>query len=212
MKVSSLLENRSDEEKKRITSIWIAATQNDAKKLRQTDDVLVLTVGKDGLLPKTYMNHHYPSAPIGMFDCYTIKSLVGLPRSCYSFSGDTSKSLLNKQSLGSFGPLSSLDGAPDFIEQSFSLISQRITSLSGIGRRYIKSCRSFFLPCTRTLPEAVLGLMLVKNLTKIGVSFISSDPKIDHLVKILNKHLVDRDILSLQEELIDNDFDECAKL
>ncbi|HEY4963074.1 MAG TPA: hypothetical protein VIH90_00055 [Candidatus Saccharimonadales bacterium] len=99
--------------------------------------------------------------------------------------------------------LKSLQGAPEIVGGYFSCCATKITSLSGVDK-LIKNIDGEFL-CNSNVTH-ILGLLLIKGITKINVD---NGGPID---KIMNKYIGTGDILSAQDELLDAGFKDQARL
>ena len=106
----------------------------------------------------------------------------------------------------SYNNLTSLEGTPQKVNGDFSCYDNPIKSLKGIGKDYLKEINGFINLDHCPIESHMLGLLKVKGLTKIE---FNHNNKVE---EILNKHLKSRDILSCQDELIENGLEEYAKL
>jgi hypothetical protein len=101
--------------------------------------------------------------------------------------------------------LTSLEGAPSSVGGHFVCSRNKLTSLHNIHKqiKHIGLNANFeFNPIT----SCVLGLLLIDGLKEVYLDNT-------HLQSIINKHIKgDKDIFACQEELIENGFDEFAKL
>ena len=101
--------------------------------------------------------------------------------------------------------LTSLEGAPSSVGGHFVCSRNKLTSLHNIHKqiKHIGLNANFeFNPIT----SCVLGLLLIDGLKTVYLG----NTKVQD---ILNKHIKgDKDIFACQEELIENGFDEFAKL
>ena len=78
--------------------------------------------------------------------------------------------------------------------------------------KYI-SCKTLILQNMKHLTGNVLGLLKIKKLEKLSIDVSGTyDIKSVRAIEIINNHLKSRDILSCQEELIENGLEEYAKL
>ena len=138
----------------------------------------------------------------GTFDCNygNITSLIGAPESVgvgcagiYTGGGFSCHSTM----------VSSLQGAPQYVNGSFSCYGTNIISLTGVDK-IIKQINGRFL-CSADVTH-LLGLLLIKGITSFN---IDAHGPID---KIFNKYVGTGDILSAQDELIDAGFIDQARL
>ena len=102
--------------------------------------------------------------------------------------------------------LTSLEGAPQKVGGDFYCYINPLKSLKGIGKDYLKEINGTIDLDACHIESHMLGLLKVKGLTKIE---FNHNNKVE---EILNKHLKSRDILSCQDELIENGLEEYAKL
>jgi hypothetical protein len=104
--------------------------------------------------------------------------------------------------------IKSLSGLSIDIDGEFYASDFTNLSLSRIDK-YIKSAKGIVISETNKGP--VLSLLKIKNL--ISVKTFSLDKEIQQVIEILNHYLTtSKDILSCQDELIDNGLSEYAKL
>ena len=102
--------------------------------------------------------------------------------------------------------LTSLEGAPLKIGDQFYCYNNPIKSLKGIGKDYLKEIYGSIDLSECPIESHMLGLLKVKGLTFIRFNH-------NHKVEaIINKHLKSRDLLSCQEELIENGLEQYAQL
>ena len=101
--------------------------------------------------------------------------------------------------------LKDFEHAPEVIDGDLNIANNLFTSLSGIDK-HIKEIHGTLNLFGNNIETAMLGLMNIKGLTKIG---FSNQPKIE---AIFNKHLPVGDVFDCQDELIDAGFNEYAKL
>jgi hypothetical protein len=103
-----------------------------------------------------------------------------------------------------------IDFLPQKIGNQLSLTRTDITSLAGIGRKFVRSCK--YLEITENdLNSSILGILLIQKLE----SFRFYSKSVDYLKvsTIINKHLKgERDLISCKEELMAAGFKELAKL
>lgn len=166
-----------------------------------------------------YFRNQYPEKIDGYFYCADtdLISLKGSPSEYVraNFICDSTRivSLEGAPKIvkGSFNcnktKITSLNFAPLIVgEARFSY--NHITSLEGIGRKYFKECISGILAGFQCpIKSNILGLMLVKGLT----GFYSNLD--DEIQDIIHKHLIgNKDVLELQEELLEKGFKQYAKL
>ena len=101
--------------------------------------------------------------------------------------------------------LTSLEGAPSSVGGYFARFENKLTSLHNIHKQIKRiglNANFEFNPIT----SCVLGLLLIDGLKTVYLG----NTKVQD---ILNKHIKgDKDIFACQEELIENGFDEFAKL
>ena len=101
-------------------------------------------------------------------------------------------------------PISSLEGAPEIVGESFVCDGMpNLKSLSGIDK-IVHDIRGGFV-CSNNVTH-ILGLILIKGLQ--GVDIDSRGP----IDEIMNKYVGTGDILSAQDELIDEGFIDQARL
>jgi hypothetical protein len=103
-----------------------------------------------------------------------------------------------------YNQLTSLEGAPEEINGAFNCHDNKLTSLKDIHKQ-IKKIDGIFFANTNPIKSHILGLLLIKGITKV---------KLDNkeVEDIINKYLGIGDIFSAQEELIDAGLEEYAKL
>jgi hypothetical protein len=85
-----------------------------------------------------------------------------------------------------------------------------LTSLSGIGRKYLKEINTLYL--TTTITSSVLGLFLVKNLTQLNYNKFENENLATVLIACGNMKGEGKDVLEMKEYLISNGYKEYAKL
>jgi hypothetical protein len=113
--------------------------------------------------------------------------------------------------------ITSLEGAPIHVGHKFIMSSKYITSLEGIGNKFLCECEILRIE-TNSIKSNILGILLIKGLLLLMTdriittdTFISR-PRCEALM-IIDRHLNgDRDILACQEELISAGLKEYAKL
>ena len=121
-----------------------------------------------------------------------LRDLEGGPLECRTFGAESNPYL------------TSIQHAPEKVT-TFSIDDCNLSSLSGIGRKYLKECEFLYIR-NNPFKSSLLGIMLVKELPRIYF-----DNK--EVQDIFNRHLKgDKDILDCQEELITKGFKEYAKL
>jgi hypothetical protein len=155
------------------------------------------------------------------FDCHGLKHLTSLencPNEVNDFFCDGTS-------------ITSLEFVPKIINDTFSCSSTKIESLDyaplkcltmycngnnilhlkGIGRSYLKECRSLYLP--NTIKSNILGLCRVKNLKNITIydkgNQVASGDLFDAIQIV--KNYLETDGSDCQEELIQNGFNDYAK-
>lgn len=101
-----------------------------------------------------------------------------------------------------------LDELPLIIGNQLTLWNSKITSLEGIGKRYVRSCKHIDLQRCDYLKSNILGLLTVKKLIDIDCDR-ESQP-----LRIISRAILsgDHDIMEVREELIQAGFKEFAKL
>ena len=102
--------------------------------------------------------------------------------------------------------LTSLEGAP-LVCGEFNVMDNKITSLQGIGKLYLKQCMGIRLE-QNPIKSHILGLLLVKELNNL--TFDASD--VPAMVTVLVHLNGDKELLDCKEELITNGYKEYAKL
>ena len=102
--------------------------------------------------------------------------------------------------------LTSLEGTPSKVDGVFSCFNNPIKSLKGIGKNYVKEINGFIDLDECPIESHMLGLLKVKGLTKIKFNHNNK------VQEIINNHLKTKDILSCQEELIENGLEQYAHL
>ena len=102
--------------------------------------------------------------------------------------------------------ITSLEGAPSSIGDSFYAYNNNLTSLHNIHKQ-IKHIGGFAnFRYNNPITSHVLGLLLIDGLTDVFLE----NKKVQN---ILNKHLKgDRDVFACQEELIEAGFEDFAQL
>lgn len=107
-------------------------------------------------------------------------------------------------------PIASIQGFPHTINGSFTCNNTKIVSLSGIDK-VIKRIDGRII-CSH--PTHMLGLLLIEGVKEITISSngMTHGKEWTNLSKIMNKHLMTRDILAAQDELIDVGYIEQARL
>lgn len=130
----------------------------------------------------------------GVFYCYgnQLRSFHNFPR---WISGDFHTDT---------NPISSLEGAPEYVGRGVHIEGTRFTSLHNI-HKFFKEINSY-ITIDRKVKSHILGLMFIKGLQ--GVEQDSDDAA----VTIINKHLPGGNPHEVQEELIDAGLSEYAKL
>ena len=105
--------------------------------------------------------------------------------------------------------LTSLEGAPERCN-TFNAVSNHISSLEGIGKRYLKECKILLLSIN-PLESNFLGLLRVKELTQFKIKGNElARPWV--AANIINDHLQGkRDVDDCFEELTRKGFKEYAK-
>ena len=102
--------------------------------------------------------------------------------------------------------LTSLEFSPELVFGDFIAYDNKITSLKGIGKHYLKEINGMLSLSDNQISSHVLGILLIKNLDSFDIT--NKEVK-----SILNNHLHDdKDILDCQEELIQAGLREFAKL
>jgi hypothetical protein len=86
-----------------------------------------------------------------------------------------------------------------------------ITSLEGIGRKYIRQLEKAIFP-THSLTSHVLGILMIKNVESVDPLGMGKEP-FRTMVKIMNEHLAgERDVMDAHEDLTRAGLKEYAKL
>jgi len=153
-----------------------------------------------------------PSTVAGAYSVYDnqLTSLEGAPKTIgIDYSGDFDVSR---------NPLTSLNGAPDEVQGGVYCTSTNVTSLEGIGQKFLRSIYGELIIDAGQIKSHALGLLLVKGLRKI---LCANEAKIAWL-GIVNKwlakahnddfHSAKDHLIDCQHELIDAGFDDLAKL
>lgn len=156
--------------------------------------------------------------------CEKLTSLKGAPDTVLSIRAKGTKSLkslidgpkrvLNAAYFQDSG-LESLEGLMEVGRSLYVCDCPRLTSLHGIGTKYLKSCSSLYL--SNTIKENILGLMLIKNLDVVTVfeAHAGVNKKLDRALEIINKHReykIEPNIIDCQHELIEAGLEEFAEL
>lgn len=139
-----------------------------------------------------------------------LKTLHGSPRKIHNSFSSQSNSF-----SASSNPITSLEGAPEYIESgaSFSDCAQ-LRSIAGI-HKIIKHATSLdFSGCP--IKSGVLGLLEIQGLSKVKLADdrnkVENYDELVRVEEIVNKHLKVSDTLECQDELIDAGLEEYAKL
>lgn len=129
-------------------------------------------------------------------------SLVGCPKK------------IGKSLLLSNNKLLHLEHLPEFIGDTLRLNDTYITGLPGLGRKYLKSCKYIDFAHCEHIKSNLLGLLVVKDLIDVYFSKKQiAGPSSGALAIIQNAILTDdRDIMDVQELLIQAGFKDFAKL
>ena len=102
--------------------------------------------------------------------------------------------------------LTSLEFCPEKIHGNFNCSHNQLTSLQGIGKKYLKELTGLLDLRGNPIQSHVLGLLLINGLQEVYLNN-------KEVQEIINKHLAgERDIFDCQEELIQASFREFAKL
>lgn len=134
-----------------------------------------------------------------IIDGYNLTSLKGGPLEAQKFECSENRHLI------------SLEGAPQIVHEYFDASFCKITSLEGIGRKYLKDCKELDVG-GNPITSNILGVILIKNLEDFYC-----DSQIFKSNKRFKKIFVDfnrngHQVLECQEWLIENGFKELAKL
>lgn len=131
---------------------------------------------------------------ISSFNCTSnsLTSLEGAPKVCFNFVCDDNENL------------KSFEFMPEIITGDLSLNGCGFTSLKDI-HKHVKEIKNGILLDGCPIKSHVLGLLKIKKLKRAYLN--SRDVE-----TIINKYLPEGDIFACQQELIDNGFEEYAKL
>lgn len=102
--------------------------------------------------------------------------------------------------------LRTIEDGPMIVNGNYSVVSNLLISLEGIGRKYTKQIDGYLYLQGNAIKSNVLGILLIKNL--IGIQLNNSNVE-----KILKKHIIDEgDLLECQEDLIQSGHKRYARL
>lgn len=132
----------------------------------------------------------------------SLTTLKGCPRSCEIFEIRNCRNITTLE----FAPMIARDSV--YISEC-----PKITSLSGIGKRYFKQIKGYIYN-NGLITSSMLGLLLVKDLELIMTFSHSNRLKAyTEAAIIINNHLQeDRDIMEAREELVQAGLKDYAKL
>jgi hypothetical protein len=155
-----------------------------------------------------------PTRVEGFFDC-GLNNLISLEH-CPTYIGTYFDCSNNKIVSLEHGPIDvgdyfkcsvnqlvSLEHCPTSVGGFFHCSKNKITDFKNIHKQ-LKKVGGQFICEYNPIVSHILGLVLIERITRIS-------SKLEPL-KLLNKHLNEKDILEAQEELITNKFKEFAKL
>lgn len=109
--------------------------------------------------------------------------------------------------------MSTIEKLPQTIGNLLDFSSSNITGLPGIGRKYVKQCKTIDLSGCIQLESHLLGLCLVKGLNDIPFDRYGSTQKTCEVLRRFNNFIKRKeDVLDVQEELIQAGYKEFAKL
>ena len=101
--------------------------------------------------------------------------------------------------------LTSLEGAPSWVDGIFNCRDNNLTSLHNI-HKHIKHIGGMLYASRNPIKSHVLGVVLIDGIKNIWID----NKKVQD---IINKHLDgDKDVFACQEELIENGYEDYAKL
>ena len=120
------------------------------------------------------------------------------------------KIITDKLELSDCIHLTSLAGSLMEVKTLSCTRCRELKSLEGIGRKYIKTMQNFFP--TTSIERNILGLVLVKDLTRIDTLGYQNDKLEDAFKMIFTEILGDQDILNCKEKMIAAGYKEFAKL
>lgn len=128
-----------------------------------------------------------PGPPIDLWDNPNLKSLEGIPAITYRV-------------VAAKCGLSNLEYAPVMVLGSFDAKHNRIRSLEGIGKRYLRELNGSLYLQDNPIEGHVLGLMIVKGLHSVHFNGFEGSKMLEDITDL---HLTkDRDIMDYQEDLI----------